>query len=195
MLLDFGLAAELEGAGSQYSTERQVVGTAAYMAPEQAAGRAISTASDWYSVGVMLYEALTGRLPFVGPPLEILLDKQRSDPPPPPSRCPACRTTSTPSASTCSAATPGRAPGPGGPAPARRPRRRRPTSSPRRGPAAGARAPLIGRGAPRGPRPPPSPPRGAGRTAVLLLHGRSGIGKSALVQHFLDGLPRPGRAP
>jgi serine/threonine protein kinase len=83
VLLDFGLSADLERSGLHHTVGERVVGTVGYMSPEQAAGRPLSPASDWYSVGVMLYEALTGVLPIGGSSSELLEAKQRSDPPPP----------------------------------------------------------------------------------------------------------------
>ena len=82
VLLDFGLVVAAE---DPYRTaDAGPVGTPAYLAPEQARSvAAISPASDWYAVGVLLYEALTGALPFDGTILQILKAKQAGEPPPP----------------------------------------------------------------------------------------------------------------
>jgi len=81
ILLDFGLVLELETANITRTTDG-IAGTPAYMAPEQAAGLPVSASGDWYSVGVMLYEALSGCRPFSGSLWEILQAKQTLDPPP-----------------------------------------------------------------------------------------------------------------
>jgi serine/threonine protein kinase len=76
-VLDFGLAklaeAEASAAGSEETTRAQlhttpglVMGTIAYMSPEQARGRGVDTRTDFFSLGVVLYELLTGRQPFTG---------------------------------------------------------------------------------------------------------------------------------
>jgi serine/threonine protein kinase len=78
VLLDFGLVKELS---APYELEQTllVAGTPAYMSPEQAGGQAVR-ASDWYSVGVMLYQVLTGVLPFNGQLFTVLHDKQNFEP-------------------------------------------------------------------------------------------------------------------
>jgi serine/threonine protein kinase len=83
VILDFGLAAELGPSGLHQSPLPYILGTVSYMAPEQAAGRPVSPASDWYSVGSILYQALIGRLPFRGRPVEVLKAKEQFEPPAP----------------------------------------------------------------------------------------------------------------
>src|SRR5262249_5532991 len=83
VLLDFGLVTELERPPLEPEPPYEVAGTVPYMAPEQAAGDPLAAASDWYSVGVILYEALTGRRPFAGSPGQVLWKKQHSEPIPP----------------------------------------------------------------------------------------------------------------
>src|SRR6266536_2559735 len=76
VILDFGLVEDI----NPELHETLLAGTPDYMSPEQGAQMAISKASDWYSVGVMLYQALAGRLPFKGRFFEVMMRKQTRDP-------------------------------------------------------------------------------------------------------------------
>lgn len=80
ILLDFGLATDVDPK-RQSVRPGPIVGTAAAVAPEQLSGEVLSTDVDWYGVGVLLFEALTGRAPFVGPDSQVVLSKIRSDAP------------------------------------------------------------------------------------------------------------------
>lgn len=64
-LLDFGIAKNLHHEGERYTAAGTVCGTPDYMSPEQARGLDIDTRSDIYSLGVLLFEMLAGRLPYV----------------------------------------------------------------------------------------------------------------------------------
>jgi eukaryotic-like serine/threonine-protein kinase len=83
VLLDFGLITDVSRPGGGVSDDYSVVGTVDYMSPEQGASLPLGPASDWYSVGTVLYRALTGTLPFFGPPIVVLMEKQRREPEPP----------------------------------------------------------------------------------------------------------------
>jgi serine/threonine protein kinase len=200
VILDFGVVAALSdgagsGAGARARQELRagsgagqplsdadehgrVVGTAAYMAPEQAAGTAIGAAADWYAVGIVLYQALTGRLPFYGRRAEILAWKAQREPTPPrelDGNVPAdldalCRDLLRidPAARPDDAEV------------LRRLGATAPTVMPRR-------AGFVGRAAELG-----ALARAADdarrRGITTLVAGDSGVGKSALVRHFLDEL-------
>jgi eukaryotic-like serine/threonine-protein kinase len=193
VIVDFGLAVELGPSGQHHSTEPHVLGTSAYMAPEQAAELAVSPASDWYSVGVILYEALTGRLPFLGRSLEVLMDKQRFEPPSPfelvpdlpddlgtlcvdllrrhPETRPSGRDVLRRLGSVSNAQK----------APASQ-------SSPQRS------VPLVGRERHLEAMEAALAGVSRGRTIILYVHGCSGAGKTALVQHFLTRVVEQGDA-
>src|SRR4051812_1156790 len=83
VLLDFGLSTDLGPSGHHDSEGEPIVGTVAFMAPEQGTTQPLSPACDWYSVGVILHVALTGRLPFEGRPRDVLARKLECEPPPP----------------------------------------------------------------------------------------------------------------
>jgi eukaryotic-like serine/threonine-protein kinase len=80
VLLDFGLVLDI---GNADRSEGWMLGTAAYMAPEQAYAGGACAASDLYAVGGVLYQALTGELPFHGSDLDVLMQKQQVIPPRP----------------------------------------------------------------------------------------------------------------
>ena len=190
VLLDFGLVAEIEPieARPTGSSSGNVVGTVGYMAPEQAGGESrLTGAADWYSVGALVYQALTGRLPFTGPSLRVLMDKQTHSPRPPRALVPQVPRDLDELCVELLARDP----------------RERPT-----GMAALRRvgAPVEERGASR----PTTLPdnqfagRGAelgkleqaftsitsGQAAAVLVSGASGIGKSALIAHWLGEVRR-----
>jgi tetratricopeptide (TPR) repeat protein/predicted Ser/Thr protein kinase len=91
-VLDFGLAKFMTRGGARELTQAQmtmagmVVGTVSYMAPEQALGRPVDHRADLFSLGVVLYELLTGRMPFDGSSPTEIIDHILHEIPPPPSR-------------------------------------------------------------------------------------------------------------
>ena len=80
VLLDFGLVFEVD---ARAITDGNVVGTPAYMAPEQATLVPVGPEADWYAAGAMLYECLTGRRPFEGASMAVLVAKHSQRPLPP----------------------------------------------------------------------------------------------------------------
>jgi tetratricopeptide (TPR) repeat protein/predicted Ser/Thr protein kinase len=90
-VLDFGLAKFLPAGGAdvtqaQMTMAGMVVGTVSYMAPEQALGRQIDHRADLFSLGIVLFEMLTGRVPFEGTTPTEIIDRILHEVPSPPSR-------------------------------------------------------------------------------------------------------------
>ncbi len=190
VILDFGIATDVAGvADESLRDDGRTFGTACYMAPEQAVDLDVTRASDWYSVGVMLYEALVGHAPFEGDSLEVLRRKVAVD-----ARPPSESVDGVPQdlEALCVALLDRD--------PAKRPsgpdvlRRLGGLSAFSGTPATSVATSFVGR------EPQLRALRDAfdsmrsGRSVSVHVGGRAGMGKSALVQHFLDELVKDGEA-
>ncbi len=87
-VLDFGVAKVMATSAESTATHAttgsgQIIGTPRYMSPEQCLGQRVGARSDLYSLGVLLYEMLAGRPPFIDPLPSAVLVKQATAPPPP----------------------------------------------------------------------------------------------------------------
>jgi hypothetical protein len=194
VILDFGLAIIQGGRRVEPgSVERLIEGTPAYMAPEQTLGEPVLPASDWYAVGAMLYEALTGKLPFTGDYRRIIAAKRVKEP-----HAPSLIARDVPDdLDQLCVALLRRLPGdrPQGPEILRRVGGSlRGASGPVSGPASRPAALFVGRARELAALQEAFARAAAGQTAVVHLRGRSGMGKSALVEHFLDDVWRHRRA-
>jgi tetratricopeptide (TPR) repeat protein/tRNA A-37 threonylcarbamoyl transferase component Bud32 len=184
VVLDFGLSSGLRAAGFDKGLRS---GTVGYMAPEQAAGEPLTTACDWYAVGVMLYQALTGRLPHAGRSQDVLEQKQKTDPPPPSEIAPGAPPDLD---ELCMALLRRR--------PEERPSGREILSLLDRGenptalhPAKAAQArgaPFVGRERHLAVLQAAFAKVQGGRPVTVFVHGRSGAGKSYLLRRFLDSV-------
>ena len=186
VLLDFGLVQELDTLNVNSPEEGEIAGTLAYMAPEQAAGKVLSPAGDWYAVGVILFQALTGRLPFETRGIQLLADKQRRDAPIVSSLAPTAPPDLAQLCQQLLLRTPGARPSGAQVRDQLRGGAATPVSEP---PAGEANAPtvFVGRQAQLN-RLNEAAELGRSQPVVVYVHGRSGVGKSWLMQHFLDDL-------
>jgi serine/threonine protein kinase len=194
VVLDFGLVREVERKPLHAEAEYSFSGTLAYMSPEQASNLPLSPASDWYSVGVMLYLALTGQIPVSGTFMQMLRGKQQRA-----FRSPSALVPGLPEDLTMlclELLQPGPEDRPPGPEILRRIK-----GLPAEAPAVPATAyglrplsgltraaPFVGRERHLTTLNDAYLATTQGRTVTVYVHGRSGVGKSLLVQRFLDGL-------
>lgn len=184
VILDFGIIQDREP--NRHQRHQQARGTALYMAPEQALGTPITPAADFYSVGIMLYQALTAQLPFLGLAEEILTAKATKVPCPPRVLAPSISPDLDQLCQDLLAIDPTRRPI--GEAFLRR------LNAPAffsDGPAPTTASQLnlfIGRSKELAALNDSFASARQGRALTLLVHGESGIGKSFLVKHFLNSV-------
>ncbi len=188
VILDFGVATELKRR-ARGDRDEEVVGTVTYIAPEQASGEAPVAASDWYSVGALLYEALVGCPPFGGSAVDVLTLKYTVSP-----TAPSSCVLGVPEDldALCMALL--------GPDPEGRPsaadilRRLGATPSDQAPAPAITDGPdaklLIGREGSLGDLHDAFEASRDGRAVAVRVNGLSGLGKSVMVHHFLDKLER-----
>lgn len=187
IVLDFGLAIPLRPPKRTDSGRTEIAGTPAYMAPEQVLGRLPTPASDWYAVGSMLYEVLTGRTPFGGTTATILDQKTRTLPPPPGTLIPDLPRDLADLCQRLLARSPEERPG-------NREILQALGAEPRGAPwTAGSDPPstdaaFVGRSGELGALWAAFRRVSEGSAVALFLHGESGSGKSRLIQYFFDTL-------
>ncbi len=83
-LIDFGIAANLGSRRITFAKFSQTVGTPDYISPEQVKGKRGDARSDIYALGVMLYEMVTGKVPFTGPNAFVIMNDRLLNNPIPP---------------------------------------------------------------------------------------------------------------
>jgi serine/threonine protein kinase len=192
VLLDFGLILDLkvqapttaEEQRSQpvykASTDHQISGTFAYMAPEQAAGLPLLNSSDWYAFGVMLFEVLTGRLPFAGKGMDMLRARIIQDAPPPSRFAPSIPPDLDRLCIDLLNRDPAKRPG------SAEIFRRLSAETAIEDEGLQQHSLFIGRESYLADLDASFAALEQGRASVLCVHGRSGMGKTALLQHFLQ---------